>query len=81
MEHKSEEEAGDRDDRGHESSASSRLETPTKRGDVHLPTPVRRPRRRVESRTDSETSSQLNEIVDVVRDSANQLVGVLTNTL
>ena len=74
MEHSSDEEA---DDRGHESSSSSRRETPTKMPVLNLPTPARRPKKRRDDRTDSdkdETSSKLNEIVGVMKDSANHLV-------
>ena len=73
-EHSSDEEA---DDRGHESSSSSRRETPTKIPVLNLPTPARRPKKRRDDRTDSdkdETSSKLNEIVGVMKDSANHLV-------
>ena len=80
-EHSSDEEA---DDRGHESSSSSRRETPTKIPVLNHPTPVRnhpmparRPKKRRDDRTDSdkdETSSKLNEIVGVMKDSANHLV-------
>ena len=80
-EHSSDEEANDR---GHESSSSSRRETPTKIPVLNLPTPVhnhpmpaRRPKKRRDDRTDSdkdETSSKLNEIVGVMKDSANHVV-------
>ena len=73
-EHSSDEEA---DDRGHESSPSSRRETPTKIAVLNLPTPARRPKKRRDDRIDSdkdETSSKLNEIVGVMKDSANHLV-------
>ena len=81
-EHSSEEEV---DDRGHESSSSSRRETPTKipvRDPTtpvrHLPMPVTRPKKRRDESTDSDkdsTSSKLNEIVGVMKDSASHLVG------
>ena len=73
-EHSSDEEA---DDRGHESSSSSRRETPTKIPVPNPPMPARRPKKRRDDRTDSdkdETSSKLNEIVGVMKDSANHLV-------
>ena len=73
-EHSSNEEA---DDRGHESSSSSRRETPTKIPVPNPPTPARRPKKRRDDRTDSEkdeTSTKLNEIVGVMKDSANHLV-------
>ena len=73
-EHSSDEEA---DDRGHESSSSSRRETPTKIPVPNPPTPARRPKKRRDDRTDSEqetTSTKLNEIVGVMKDSANHLV-------
>ena len=73
-EHSSDEEA---DDRGHESSSSSRRETPTKMPVPNAPTPTRRPKKRRDDRTDSEkdeTASKLNEIVGVMKDSANHLV-------
>ena len=75
-EHSSDEEA---DDRGHESSSSSRRETPTKISVPNAPTPTRRPKKRRDDRTDSakdETASKLNEIVGVMKDSANHLVAV-----
>ena len=74
-EHDSDEEA---DDRGHESSASSRKETPTKIPVLNLPMPSRRPKKRRDDRTDSdrdETSSKLNEIVDIMKNSPSHLVG------
>ena len=74
-EHESDEEA---DDRGHESSCSSRKETPTKIPVLNHPMPSRRPKKRRDDRTESdkdETSSKLNEIMDVMKDSANHLVG------
>ena len=74
MEHSSDEEA---DDHGHESSSSSRRETPTKIPVPNLPTPARRPKKRRQDRTDSykdETSSKLNKIVGVMKDSTNHLV-------
>ena len=73
-EHSSDEEA---DDHGHESSSSSRRETPTKIPVPNAPTPARRPKKRRDERTDSEkdeTASKLNEIVGVMKDSANHLV-------
>ena len=73
-EHSSDEEA---DDRGHESSSSSRRETPTKIPVPNAPTAARRPKKRRDDRTDSEkdeTASKLNEIVGVMKDSANHLV-------
>ena len=66
------------DDRGHESSSSSRKETPTKIPVVNYPMAARRPKKRREERTESdkeETSSKLNEIVDVMKESASHLVG------
>ena len=73
-EHSSDEEA---DDRGHESSSSSRRETPTKIPVPHVPTPTRRCKKRRDEITDSEkdeTGSKLNEIVGVMKDSAHDLV-------
>ena len=66
------------DDHGHESSSSSRKETPTKIPVVNYPMAARRPKKRREERTESdkeETSSKLNEIVDVMKESASHLVG------
>ena len=65
------------DDRGHESSSSSRKETPRKIPVVNYPMAARRPKKRREERTESdkeETSSKLNEIVDVMKESASHLV-------
>ena len=73
-EHSSDEKA---DDRGHESSSSSRRETPTKIPVPHVPTPTRRCKKRRHEITDSEkdeTGSKLNEIVGVMTDSAHDLV-------
>ena len=73
-EHSSDEEA---DDRGHESSTSSRRETPTKIPVPHVPMPTRRCKKRRDEITDSErdeTGSKLNEIVGVMKDSAHDLV-------
>ena len=79
-EHSSDEEA---DDRGHESSSSSRRETPTKIPVLNHPMPARRPKERRDDRTDSdkdETSSKLNEIMGVMKDSANPSGGPFTNS-
>ena len=70
----------DEDDGGHESSASSRQETPTKsRPEVPHPLldqPSRRPRRLTDDSTSSEGPSvKLGQIVEVMRDSASNLVG------
>ena len=65
------------DDHGHESSLNSRRQTPTKIPVLNLPTPVRRPKKRRDDRTDSdkdEASSKLNELVGIMKDSANHLV-------
>ena len=62
------------DDRGHESSSSSRKETPIKIPAVNYPMASRRPKKRREERTESdkeEMSSKLNEIVDVMKESAS----------
>ena len=69
----------DEDDGGHESSASSRQETPTKsRPEVPHPLldqPSRRPRRLTDDSTSSEgPSGKLGQIVEVMRDSASNLV-------
>ena len=65
------------DDRGHESSSSSRKETSTKLPVLNNLMPLRRPKKRREDRTESdkeETSSKLNEIVDIMKNSAGHLV-------
>ena len=72
MEHDSDEEA---DERGHESSASSRKETPTKNPVLNLPMPARRPKKRRDDSDREDKSSKLNEIVDVMKTSASHLVG------
>ena len=63
----------DHDDRGHESSSSSRKETPTKIPILSSPLPLRKPKKRREPEKE-EKSSSFNEIMEVMKESASHLV-------
>ena len=61
------------DDRGHESSSSSRKETPTKIPVLNCPTQTRKPKKRRETDKE-EKSSSFNQIMEVMKESAGHLV-------
>ena len=61
------------DDCGHESSSSSRKETPTKIPVLTSPLPLRRPKKRRETDKEEKPSS-FNQIMEVMKESASHLV-------